>query len=55
MKTKKSEMVRFRCEPNLKVEVNRVAVLKQLDAADIIRIALRDYLAQFRQTNGAQN
>jgi hypothetical protein len=55
MKLKKSEMVRFRCEPMLKMEVRQVALLKQLDDSDIIRIALRDYIDKFRNPNGAKN
>lgn len=50
-KESKSEIIRARCGRDLKEDVERVAFLKQLDPADIIRIAVRDYIQRFRNSD----
>lgn len=52
----KTEVLRARCDSRLKEDVERVAYLKQLDSADIIRIAVSDYIRRFRNSDhDAQN
>lgn len=44
----KTTVIRARCEPDLKLDVERIATFKRLDAADIIRIAIHDYIQRFK-------
>jgi hypothetical protein len=53
MKLKKSQIIRARCNPSLKDDIERIAFIKQLDAADVIRMALFDYVQKFRNSDHA--
>jgi hypothetical protein len=47
MKPKKSAVIRARCDEGMKRSVEELAVLKELDPADIIRMAVRSYIRHF--------
>lgn len=47
----KTAVLRIRCEPSWKKEVAQIAYFKDLDTADIVRIALNDYMEKFK-SNG---
>lgn len=47
----KTDVIRARCEPDLKQDIERIALFKRLDAADITRIALRDYIQRFKNAD----
>jgi hypothetical protein len=53
MKIRKTQVIRARCDASLKGDVDRIAFIKQLDPADIIRIAVRDYVQKFRSADAA--
>ncbi len=48
VKAAKKEMIRARCDESLKNDITRVAMLKQLDEADIIRIACFNFVQQYK-------
>jgi len=48
-RTKKTAMLRSRCEPNLKREIAQVAIFHGLDESDIVRIAATQFVQQFKQ------
>ena len=45
----KKQVIRARCEPSLKEQIERVAYLQQLDPADIIRVACAQYVHRFQK------
>lgn len=47
-KPAKTALIRARCNPALKSDIAQVAMLKQLDEADIIRIACSVFVQQFK-------
>jgi hypothetical protein len=47
-KSGKTEMLRVRCEPRFKQEIRQIAILKQLDDSDIVRIAVNDYIQRVK-------
>jgi antitoxin component of RelBE/YafQ-DinJ toxin-antitoxin module len=48
-RTKKTELLRSRCEPTLKREVVQVAMFQGLDESDIVRIACMQFVQKFKQ------
>lgn len=53
-KPTKSATIRARCAPQLKDDLATVAKLKELDEADIVRIALACYIAPFKNAAAAR-
>jgi hypothetical protein len=49
----KTTVIRARCDESLKTGIERIALISQLDTADIIRIACNNYIQQF-QKHGQQ-
>jgi hypothetical protein len=44
----KTDVLRVRCEPDWKKELAVIASFKGLDTADIVRIALSEYVHRFK-------
>jgi hypothetical protein len=55
MKPAKTEMLKARCEPKLKEDVEQIALLKSLDPADIIRLACVNYVRQVQAASNIVN
>ena len=51
IKPLKGEVIRARCSDDLKRAVERIALIQQLDTADIVRIAVATYVQNFRQAH----
>jgi hypothetical protein len=51
----KTAMLRARVKPALKRDVNRLAEFKDLDEADIVRIACSRLIEQFKSAGNAMN
>jgi antitoxin component of RelBE/YafQ-DinJ toxin-antitoxin module len=52
-KPAKTEMIRARCDQRLMMEIQQVALLKQLDMADIVRMACANFIQQIKNHNAA--
>lgn len=46
---KKNSVIRARCDVNLKLSIERIAAINQLDPSDVIRIACANYVQKFQQ------
>lgn len=50
----KTEVLRVRVEPRFKQDVRQIAILKELDDSDIVRIAVKDYIQRVRNAASVQ-
>ena len=49
-KQAKAEEIRARCDAGLKQSIEQIAMIRQLDTADIVRQALSAYVQKFKTT-----
>lgn len=49
-KQAKAEVIRARCDAGLKQSIEQIAMIRQLDTADIVRQALSAYVQKFKTT-----
>jgi hypothetical protein len=48
-KIKKAALIRARCSLELKLAIEQVAAIQQLDSSDIVRMACNHYVLKFKQ------
>lgn len=48
----KEAVIKARCDSSLKKEVEQVAFIQELDVADIVRKAVRQYVQDFKKSTG---